>query len=280
MKKIWACRKTPWVCINRHLGKMWVRLFLLLLAAPLAYCVGGYLSGIMESHFPVDAIDGSISEASRQAAEKIKSHEYMRKVFTPTAYSLTFFLALWWFRTYDSLQRDWRANFEAGVNHVASDTPIRIEIGTAILINVSERTSAYNREIAIAFTKRLKRSPADTDKNKDLVANGYRWGYAQHMLKWLQNQNEKRDLDFLDLRYQEFTSTTAKITGYEIMRMHSGDDLLLDLAYCNFANPEEFFGDATDAHADWENSDRDIEVANKSPTLQIAISRRDFEANS
>ena len=258
---------------------MWVRLFVLLLAVPFAYHVGGYLVDFMESHFPVVVGDGFGGEANRQPTQQQISNEYMRKVLTPTAYSLMFFLALWWFRTYDSLQRDWRANFEAGVNHVASDTPIRIEIGTAILINVSKRTSAYNREIAIAFTKRLKRSPADTDKNKDIVSNGYRWGYAQHMLKWLQNQNEKRDLDFLDLRYQEFTSTIAKITGYEIMRMHSGDDLLLDLAYCNFANPEEFFGDATDAHADWENSDRDIEVANKSPTLQIAISRRDFEEN-
>ena len=260
-----------------------MRLFVLLLAVPLAYCVGGYLSGIMESYFPVGALDGSVSEASRQAAEKIKSHEYMRKVFTPTAYSLMFFLALWWFRTYDSLQRDWRANFEAGVNHVASDTPIRIEIGTEILINVSKRTSAYNREITITFIKRLKRSPADTDKNKEIIDSGYRWGYAHQMLHWLKSQNEKYDLDNLDLRNQDFTAQDVLITAREVVEMHTGEIVTVDVTDFDEVNVKGFFAFNQNAierwrHREYKRSQEENDgVENPKPqTNKVGIYRNDY----
>ena len=232
LKKMHAGFNIRWARINRHLGKMWVRLVVLLIALIIGAVLGKCVSPWVLCFLP-NNVYGDI-----------------RTVVGAAHFTLPTFLALWWFRTYDSIKRDLRDNFEAGVNHIASDTPIRIEIGAEILANVSKLTSAYNREITITFIKRLKRSPADAKKNKEIFYSDYRWGYAQHMLKWLkdhQRKNKKYDLNLLDLRYQEFTSATAEITICEVLEMHDDDDLTVDVAGCN-DDLDNFFGDCDRAY--------------------------------
>ena len=232
LKKMHAGFNIRWARANRHLGKMWVRLVVLFITLILGAVLGKCISPWVLCFLP-ERVFGDI-----------------RTVVGAAHFTLPTFLALWWFRTYDSIKRDLRDNFEAGVNHIASDTPIRIEIGAEILANVSKLTSAYNREITITFIKRLKRSPADAKKNKEIFYSDYRWGYAQHMLKWLkdhQRKNKKYDLNLLDLRYQEFTSATAEITICEVLEMHDDDDLTVDVAGCN-DDLDNFFGDCDRAY--------------------------------
>ena len=225
-KRIRARFNSWWARINPLLGKMWARLVLLIITATIGAALGKCLSPWLLCFFP-ENLYGDI-----------------RTVIGAVPFTLPTFLALWWFRTYDSIKRDLRDNFEAGVNHVASDTPIRIEIGTEILQNVSELTSAYNREIAITFIKRLKRSPADIEENNGVAYSDSRWGYAQHMLKWLKDHhryNSDYDLKGLDLRHQEFTSATARITICEVVDMHAGKYLTVDVAGCNDNDLNNFF---------------------------------------
>ncbi len=188
----------------------------------------------------------------------VGTHEALAHVVAATPFTVPTFVALWWFRTYDSRQRLQRANFEAGVAQIVSDTPISIEIGTQILIQVSKVTSAFDSEIALTFVKRLKRYPAETPKNKTLVNGGYRWGYAQHMLEWLIRQNKGRDLNRLDLRHQEFTSKTAGITLCAIVSIHKQPDLTLYVYGCDFADAQQFFDCYPDAHKAWSGCPSDV----------------------
>ena len=272
LKKIHAGFNRWWARINRHLGKMWVRVGLLFITVATGAILGKYVSPWVLCFFP-EAIYGDA-----------------RAVIGAIPFTLLTFLALWWFRTYDTIKRDSRANFEAGVNHVASDTPIRIEIGAEILINVSKLTSAYNREITITFIKRLKRSPADTRKNNESVGDDYRWGYAQHMLKWLkdhQRKNKNYDLNLLDLRYQEFTSTTATVTICDAVNMHDSKYLVIDVAGCYENDLNNFFGLCDRAYDQVIKKKQTHEAKlrkqpelNREPrTIKVTVSRNDCRAD-
>ena len=184
----------------------------------------------------------------------VGTHEALAHVVAATPFTVPTFLALWWFRTYDARQQLQRANFEAGVGHIASDTPIRIEIGTQILREVSKVTSAFDIEIALTFVKRLKRYPAETAKNESIVTGGYRWGYAQHMLNWLLNdykrRGKKQDLEHLDLRNQDFTNLDAESTAPEVLKMHTGDDFTVDVSGCA-DDVARFLGIHSNAYWEW-----------------------------
>ena len=232
------------------LGGMWRRAGLLVVAVAfgifLAKCVSPWLLCFLGSGVH-DAVKAAVGAAT---------------------FTSPIFLTLWWFRTYDSRQQLQRANFEAGVGLIASDTPIRIEIGTQILLEVSKVTSAFDIEIALTFVKRLKRYPAETAKNEGIVTGGYRWGYAQHMLKWLANdyerRNKKRDLENLNLRNQEFTNTEAQITIFEVLEMHTGESLTADVTGCD-DDIKSFLGNCSDIYTKWhiDNEDNRIERARR-----------------
>ena len=265
LKKMHKYIKNLWARLNRHLGKMWVRLVVLLIAAAIGAALVKWASPWFLCFFPV-SVYGDI-----------------RTIIGAAPFTLPVFLALWWFRTYDSFQGDWRANFEAGVAHIASDTPIRIEIGTVILINIAEATSSYDREIRTTFIRRLKRSPADTDKNHEMLTHGYRFAYAQHMLKWLQiprtkkDKNKKYDLNLLDLRYQEFTRTTSGITIREVLNMHSEAFLTLDVGGTLFEADNKFFESADNVYGlyvrEWTTHARTI--GNRSHSIHIRVGYAD-----
>ena len=177
----------------------------------------------------------------------VGTHEALAHVVAATPFTVPTFLALWWFRTYDARQQLQRANFEAGVVLIASDTPISIEIGTQILLEVSKVTSAFDREIRLTFIKRLKRPSADTKVNTEMKAAGYRYGYAQHMFRWLLARGGKWDLNNMQLQYQEFTVsdvTLGAILGLSEDANPTPDTFPINFKNCDFAGdmePEVFF---------------------------------------
>lgn len=217
------------------------------------------------------------------------THEVLAHVVAATPFTVPTFLALWWFRTYDSRQQLQRANFEAGVGQIVSDTPISIEVGTQFLIQMSKVTSAFDGEITLTFIKRLKRSPADTGKNKEIVSGGYRWGYAYQMLQWLQSRGEKCDLDNLDLRNQDFITQDTRITAYEILEMHADERLTVDVAGFDDSDAESFFGINRNAYERWNSietgnycdrrtNETDGVEDSKPQTNKVLISRGDYQA--
>ena len=129
----------------------------------------------------------------------------VRTVVGAAPFTVPTFLALWWFRTYDSRQQSLRANFEAGVEHIAIDTPISIEIGVGILVSVSGVTSAFDNEIRLTFINRLKRPVTDTQATQQMNARGYRYTYAQQIFRWMVVRGGKWDLRKMALQHQKFT---------------------------------------------------------------------------
>ncbi len=218
LKRIHARCKSCWARLNRHLGKMWVRLLALVFAA-----LGGFILGKVGSPWFLGLFPEEI-------------YGDARTVISAIPFTLPTFLALWWFRTYDSFQSNLRATFDSGVAHIASDTPDRIEIGTVMLINISETTSLYDREISIAFIRRLKQSPAATEAIHELLNTfTYRsynrsWSYAYKMLQWLKNQNKKYDLRYVDLRNQDCPVSESMVTVCDLLNMEKESELTIEVA--------------------------------------------------
>ena len=266
--------KNLWVHLTSLLGTMSARLVVLLVASAIGAALVKCVSPWVLCFFPV-SVYGDI-----------------RTVIGAAPFTLPVFLALWWFRTYDSFQADWRANFEAGIAHIVSEMPNRIEVGTVMLIKISKATSSYDREIRTAFIRRLKRFPADADTNHKLLAGGYRFAYAQQMLQWLKespakkDQDKKYDLGHLDLRNQEFTYAEAQITICEVLEMHAGEHLTVDVTDCN-DGVRDFFGNCNDARTKWHRSDEENRIGRirhklhktsgdfKSKPIEITISVED-----
>ena len=230
--------KSLWARLNRHLGKMWVRLLALVFAA-----LGGFILGKVGSPWFLGLFPEEI-------------YGDARTVISAIPFTLPTFLTLWWFRTYDSLQSDWRANFEAGVAHIASNTPTRIEIGTEMLKNVSKVTSIYNREISTAFIRRLNQCPAEAEANPKLLDTATGWGYAQQMLKWLKNQNKKFALHYVDLRNQDFTANIEGITVCDLLNMDKDGWLTIEVAHCHPQSIRELFGCCQHARSMWKSGEK------------------------
>ena len=223
-------RRKVWARIERCLDKKSCRVIVLGIAAVCAYHFGEWVNCFLESWFPVT--DGNY------AGEQNKTNEYLRKIFAPAAYSVVVFLVLWWFRTIDTRQAIYQTNLETGLNMLASDTPIKIEMAVLMLSRVSDSTTVFNDEIRLAFIKRLKRSPHTSDKNLQLLNDGYRWAYAQYILQWLKDHDKRGDLRHLDLRGQEFASTSARIMYTDIAGRHNhtkyGSELPINFGGCRF----------------------------------------------
>jgi len=127
------------------------------------------------------------------------------------------FVALWFFRTHDTRQRIEQANqqmqqekFNKGMDNLVSDNPLRVDIGVALLLEASDVMSAFDKEIRIAFIKRLKELPEKLDGRRVMEMRANRLSYAQYIIQWLINHPRADgapfDLRGMDCRYQEFTS--------------------------------------------------------------------------
>ena len=237
--------KSLWAHINPLLGTMSARLVALLIAVIAGVFLGKHFSPWFLALVP-ENVYGDI-----------------RTVVGAIPFTLPTFLALWWFRTYDSFQSNLRANFDSGVAHIASNEPIRIEIGTVILIKISETTSSYDREISTAFVRRLNQSPAEATANRKLLDTTTDWNYAQKMLLWLKHQNKKYDLYYVDLRNQDFFDETAGITLCDLFNMNTFGGLTIDVAGSGFSSWDEFFGCCAYAREKLETANRHFRMQNE-----------------
>ena len=222
-------KRSWWVQNNWRLGEMRVRVGILCLALLAGFFLAKYVSPWLL------CLLGN------------KVHDAVNAAVGAATFTSLIFLALWWFRTYDSFQSNLRANFEAGMDHIASNEPSRIEIGTVMLISISETTSSYNRQISAAFIRRLNQSPAETEANRKLLNASTGWGYAQKMFEWLRNQNEKYALHYMDLRNQSFTYQNDRVTVCDLLNMGKGHKLTLEVAYCSADSVHMLFSCCSDA---------------------------------
>ena len=212
-------KRSFWSQNDWLLGKIWVRLLVLGCAILGGFILGQCASPLLLNFFP-ESIYGGV-----------------RAVAGAAPITLPTFLVLWWFRTYDARQQLQRANFEMGVKQIDIDTPISIEIGVEILKNVSKVTSFYDREIRLAFIKRLKRPVADTKANTAIKEGGYRYGYAQYMLRWMIARSVKADLNNMELRHQEFTLeevTLLRILELSDVENPTAKTFPIDFEECKF----------------------------------------------
>ncbi len=219
-------RRKVWAFIERRLDKKIYRAGILVATAGIAYCfVGEWGTGFLEGKFPI-------------GDERNNINQHLLKIFAPAAYSAFVFLALWWFRTIDARQAIYQTNLGTGLNMLASDAPIKIEMAVLMLERVSKSTTVFDEEISLAFIKRLKRSPQNSLKNRQRLKDGYRWAYAQYILQWLKDRGKGWDLRYLDLRGQEFTGDSVKVTYKDIKDLHDchryGDDLPIEFGGCRF----------------------------------------------
>lgn len=133
--------------------------------------------------------------------------DYLELVMSP----IFVFLALWLFRTYDTRQQIQQTNFAKGLDNLVSDDPLKVDIGVILLLEVSKATPAFDKEIRLAFIKRLKELPEKLDGRSVMEMRANRLSYAQYIIQWLIDHPKvggtPLDLRGMDCRYQEFTST-------------------------------------------------------------------------
>ena len=158
----------------------------------------------------------------------------VQKYLKPICVSFPVFLALWWFRTRDSRQQIaasnaqiQQANFTSGMDKLVQNRPLQIDVGVMILLEVSKKTGAFDKEIRLAFIKRLKKlpimpaKPTDT-KMPDGVGSARvalkslnRLSYAQYILQWLiakqDNYAKKPELSGMRCDYQEFKDAKLEL---------------------------------------------------------------------
>jgi len=139
--------------------------------------------------------------------------------------------ALWVFRTYDTRQQIEQANrqlqqsnFAKGLDNLVSDDPLKVDVGVILLLEVSRATPAFDKEIRLAFIKRLKEPTTkfEETKFKERVSN--RLSYAQYIIQWLishpKDGGKKPDLIGMNCEHQEFTTD----------QIHGGTNTKLEVA--------------------------------------------------
>ena len=124
---------------------------------------------------------------------------------TTVMIGLPVFAALWWFRTRDVRQNIEQTNLFNGLQFLASDNPLKIDIGVHQLLRLSEAVPEYYPDIRIAFIRRLKISPKPED---EISMHDARLAYAQHIFKWLMKKEQnydKSDYKNIDIFHQDFS---------------------------------------------------------------------------
>lgn len=136
---------------------------------------------------------------------------------------------LWVFRTYDTRQQIaktdaqiMQSQFADSRNNLASNDPLKVEIGVASLIEISETTIEFNKQIKLSFIKRLKQKPNNeieipggtTNKHGRPSTHTIKLSYAPYILQWLieQIKPDERMLNLagIDCCNQDFNTDIGK----------------------------------------------------------------------
>lgn len=164
--------------------------------------------------------------------------------------SLFVIFALWVFRTYDARQQIeqtnrqlkqasqqanrqlQQANFAKGLDNLVSNNPLQVDVGVILLLEASKATPAFDKEIRLAFIKRLKEPVKKYEEMKFQEGVSNRFSYAQYIIQWLIDHpkvsGKKPDLIGMNCEYQEFTSdkshggTNTKLEMVKILPETSG----------------------------------------------------------
>ena len=184
--KRWCRKRVTWIAawIEVWPERTGIRFIILLGMAWLGLAFGSYIFTCIKHLFPL-----------------INGLEHYLK---PATVSIPVLTALWYFRTYDTRQKIYQDDLFKGLDNLASNNPVQIDIGVAMLREISKKVPSFNETIKLAFIRRLKSMPIDYKPG-----NGRFLSYAQHIMRWLiQHKKENKDVDFnlngLDLSYQEF----------------------------------------------------------------------------
>ncbi len=178
--------RQPFHTVESWIEKKKVRFAILFLLALFGLWAGPKISACLVKLFSLDS-----------------NLEKYLDIFTISVFVLT---ALWYFRTYDTRQQINQNDLFNGLNSLASDNPVRVDIGVAILLEISKKVPSFNKTIKVAFVRRLK-NPIKNPK----IGDGSYLSYAQHILRWLINYKKKNkninfNLDGMDLSHQEFSA--------------------------------------------------------------------------
>ena len=170
----------------------------------------------------------------------IKAESHAARFAHPFALSLFVLLALWYFRTRDTLRRIAGAdaqlqqnNFAIGINNLMQDDPMTIGVGVTMLLQVSEKTDSFDNLIRDAFISRLRKNPKmpnlvdhvdssdDTPHEKQKKVEltiPPKLTYAQYILQWLivkqEHYAKKPNLRGMRCDYQEF-----KVSGLDLVKI-------------------------------------------------------------
>ena len=204
-----CCRKiVTWIAtwIETWPERTEIRFIILFFMAWLGLAFGSYIFTCITHLFPL--IDG------------------LEKYLKPATVSIPVLTALWYFRTYDTRQKIYQDDLFKGLDNLASNNPVQVDVGVAMLIEISKKVPSFNENIKIAFIRRLKSIPGEY-KHKD----GDFLSYAQHIIRWLllrkkENESISFNLHGLDLSYQEFIvgADRKKIIFKELLDYDSASD--------------------------------------------------------
>lgn len=186
--------------------KEWFRALLLVLAFS--------LGGIIVKFFSDKILCSFISD--------VDAHKY----FLVPLFSLVIVFVLWWFRTYDTRQQISKSqaqiehgNFVIGLNKLTEQDSFSIAIGVQILTQISQNTNEFDKNIRLAFIKRLQKlpsemltyNPMDPSQSKffgsgkttvsifDISLN-----YLPHIFEWIVKEEKNLGNEYIDVPEMNF----------------------------------------------------------------------------
>jgi len=202
---------------NQPISKKGIRLGILVLAG----CAGMALSKYWSEPI-LDFLDIAKTDMAKTDDNASSYPANVRGYFALPILSFFVFIALWFFRTYDTRQKIQQTNFTEGLGNLVSDNPLQVDIGVFLLLEVSKATSAFDKEIRLAFIKRLKMSPKEFKEQEFQDGLSNRLSYAQYILPWLiNNPKESSDLKLngINCEYQEFTANRYSSDALEMVKL-------------------------------------------------------------
>ena len=208
------------------------------------------------------------------------------KYLEPLVVGVLVITLLWHFRTYDTRHKIYQDDLFKGLDNLASGNPLQVDIGVAMLREISKKVPSFNEIIKVAFIRRLKSMPSEYEskilrpksrnseyksKNESLLS------YAQHIMRWLilhkkENENIYFNLNGLDLSRQEFAvgADGKKIIFKELLDYDSVADYVpllknfslqcVDISGLDFTGVRVIKNDGKDIYFD--TSDDNIDVMN------------------
>ncbi len=201
------------ISVESWTEKKWMRFFILFLLAALGLWAGQDISACLVEFFSLNTV--------------LNPNPNLNEYLDIVIIGIPVLIALWYFRTYDTRQQIYQSDLFKGLDNLASDNSLQVDIGVAMLIEVSKKVPSFNETIKTAFVYRLKNIIASRLEEKASIVpkiDGYDpspnysnfLSYSQHIIRWLieykkQNKGIEYDLDGMDLSYQEFNSNDKKI---------------------------------------------------------------------